>query len=218
MKICKIALVPFLLTACGLSAVQRDAGSTYDFGLLSATNLQNVKFPVPPVPVLVSRVEAAPWLDGSAILYRLAFVDDARPQPYRDSRWIAPPASLLTERLRARIAGADQGTVRYFPETGWTGYVARLQLEEFSQVFDSAATSHVVVRIRASVLDYGPDSLIAQRTFNIERRTATPDAEGAVRAFTAASDSLIDSFLDWLAASLHNVPAKRVEGSRAHLQ
>ncbi|MGQ3051638.1 MAG: ABC-type transport auxiliary lipoprotein family protein, partial [Roseateles sp.] len=49
-------------------------------------------------------VTAPPWLHGEGIAYRLAFQQAQRLQHYRDSLWAAPPAALLTQRLRQHLA------------------------------------------------------------------------------------------------------------------
>ncbi|HEY8880941.1 MAG TPA: ABC-type transport auxiliary lipoprotein family protein, partial [Roseateles sp.] len=54
----------------------------------------------------IADVTAAPALGGEGIAYRLAFQQAQRLEHYRDSLWAAPPAALLTQRLREQLAGA----------------------------------------------------------------------------------------------------------------
>jgi cholesterol transport system auxiliary component len=78
----------------------------------------------------------------------------------------------------------------------------RLELDEFSQVFDAADRSRAVVSLRASLIRNR--SIVAQQTFGLEQAAATPNAEGGVRALIAASDAAGNSLIDWLAANMKN--------------
>ena len=149
--------------------------------------------------LLVQDIAAPNWMDSPAIFYRLAFRDAARPQAYSGSRWVMPPAILVTNRLRQKMAAASGGVV--VPADGIrTSNVLRLEVEDFVQVFDAPGQSRAVVRLRASLL--GNRALIAQRTFTIEQPSATPDAEGGVKALTAASEQAIDQIVDWTASQI----------------
>jgi cholesterol transport system auxiliary component len=135
-------------------------------------------------------------MENSAIYYRLAYQDAARPRAYAQSRWVMPPAALLGQRLRASIARASKAGVFVPADGARADYTLRLELEEFSQVFDAADKSRAVVRLRAILVrDRG---LVSQQSFAAERAAATPDAEGGVRALIAASDEAGNSVIDWL--------------------
>ena len=137
---------------------------------------------------------------NSGIYYRLAYQDEARPQPYALSRWVMPPAALLGQRLRAAIARASKAAVFTPADAVRLDYTLRLELDEFSQIFDAADRSRAVVRLRASLIRNR--SIVAQQSFNIERAAATPNAEGGVRALVAASDAAASNLIDWLAANM----------------
>jgi cholesterol transport system auxiliary component len=126
-------------------------------------------------------------------LYRLAYKDTARLQPYADSRWAAPPAALLTLRLRQAIAAQ-------MPEAGGDArqYEVRVALEEFSQIFDAPGSSHVLLRASAKLISADDRSTFAEHTFAIEKKTPTADAQGAVSALTQASDEFIKELAHWL--------------------
>ena len=79
-------------------------------------------------------------------------------------------------------------------------YTLRLELDEFSQIFDAVDKSRAVVRLRASLIRNR--AVVAQQTFGIERAAATPNAEGGVRALIAASDEAGSRLIDWLAANM----------------
>ena len=80
-------------------------------------------------------------------------------------------------------------------------YALRIELEAFSQVFDSSSQSRVVVRMRATVVHVPTQGLRAQRTF-VAERPATPNAEGASSALGVAADALIEELLPWVAQNL----------------
>jgi cholesterol transport system auxiliary component len=148
----------------------------------------------------VDRVRAPSWYDGSDILYRLAYQDPTRPQVYRQSRWIASPEELLTQRLRQKLDTVIEGGVTSSDEGVASDYLLRVDLIEFSQVFDTADASHAVVRIRASLIDVKHGQLLAQNDFDAERRAPTPNAAGAVRALQEATDAVLANLANWLIA------------------
>lgn len=197
-KTCGFLLCLPLLAGCAIAPQVKAPAAAYDFGLARPAAKDN---PARIRAVLLVPDMAAPsWLDTPGILYRLAYHDPARPQAYANSRWIAPPAALLTLRLRSRIANA--GGIVTAADGARAHYLLRTELEEFSQVFDSMEKSRAVVRLRASLLSQSGQALFAQRSFAAERAAPTPDAQGAVRSLTGTSDEIIDALLDWLAAKL----------------
>ena len=108
--------------------------------------------------------------------------------------------ATLSQRLRASIARANKAAV-FAPADGVRAdYTLRLELEEFSQVFDTADKSRAVVRLRASLIRNR--GIVVQQSFGIERASATPNAEGGVQALIAASDEAGNSLIDWLAANM----------------
>src|SRR5262249_8868455 len=167
----------------------------YDFGPMperSASGLHQ--------PLLVYDVNAPGWLDSPFIYYRLAYQDATRPQAYADSRWVGSPAELIGGRARPRRAASGKGGIVHPADGTRASYALRVELDEFTQVFDAPGKSKAVVRLRATVL--GKNALLAQKSFTIERAAATPDAEGGVRALIAASDAALDQLVTWTVASL----------------
>ena len=75
----------------------------------------------------------------------------------------------------------------------------RVEVEEFTQVFDAPARSRAVLRARATLL--GSRTLVAQRSFSLERPATTADAEGGVRALRDVADELMVQLIDWTAAN-----------------
>ena len=187
------------LGACSLGPAQKDGPAVYDFGFAAGKPAGAVKMRA---SFLLHNVAAPPWLDTSNIVYRLGYQDGARHAVYTASRWAASPAALLSARLRSELAQASQGGVISAGDGVRTDYTLRVELDDFSQIFDSASASRGVIVARASIVDVSRRSLQAQKQFTIERPAVTPDAEGGVRALSAASDELVAAVVAWTAANI----------------
>ncbi|HWQ95690.1 MAG TPA: PqiC family protein [Gammaproteobacteria bacterium] len=188
-----------LLMLNGCSILPKDDASivTYDFGLPR----QNAPDQTTRIAdrLEVSPVTAPSWLDSPAILYRLAYHNAARLDSYADSRWAAPPAALITLRLRQALPTAsDTPKVNPTPQNDPPNRL-RVDLEEFSQVFDAPQSSRVLLRAHVTLTQKNEQTPLRERTFSLERQAQTPDAAGAVSALRQASDELIDAVLNWLA-------------------
>ena len=192
-----------LLAACSALPSKPVQRTLYDFGPLAA----------PPAAVAASTaalvlpdVEAGGALDSTALLYRLGYEDAHALRPYAYARWSASPALLVGQRLRA-ILGRDRpvldaSAAAALSRRGGTTAppVLRVELEEFSQVFDSTTASRGVLRLRCTLLENtaGGERLIAQRTFEVERPAPTADASGGVHALAAATDAAAGEIGSWL--------------------
>jgi len=186
-----------LLAGCAIGPRTPDGMANYDFGPPRPDKESNPRLLQ---DLVVAEVTAPAWMDNTGIYYRLAYRDPTRPQAYALSHWVMSPAALLGQRMRAGIARASKAGV-FTPADGVrTGYTLRLELEEFSQVFDAADRSRAVLRLRASLIRQR--GIVAQQAFNFEHDAATPNAEGGVRALIAASDDASDKLVDWLAANM----------------
>lgn len=186
-----------LLSACALGPRTQEAVVNYDFGL---ARTEKEAAPRLHQALVVAEVGAPAWMDSVGIYYRLAYQDATRPRAYALSHWVMPPAALLGQRLRASVARANQAAVFTPADGARAAYALRLELEEFSQVFDAPQSSHAVLRLRATLIR--ERNVVAQRSFDIEQAAATPNAEGGVRALIAASDAAGEKLVDWLAASM----------------
>lgn len=187
----------WLLGGCAFAP--HDPIDTYDFGLMPPAAKGSAGLQV---DLLVPDVVAPAWLDTPAILYRLAYRDAAHTRAYSQSRWVAAPAALLTERLRERLSAINRGGVITATDAAVADYLLRIELEEFSQVFDVPELSRVFVRVRGSLIRTQDQRVLAQRTFDAERPATSSDAVGAVRALAEASDEVIEAMLEWLALRL----------------
>jgi cholesterol transport system auxiliary component len=198
-------LVAGLEGCAGLAPDKPIRATLYDFGP-GATAAQAA----PQQPMLASLVltdiDASGSLDGSAVLYRLGYANPNELRPYAHARWSAPPPQLIRQRLRQQLAREravlDPGdSAALARDSGAAPRVLRLDLEEFSQVFESKAQSWGLLRLRATVMDNTPagEKLLAQRSFVVREPAATPDAPGGVRALSAATDAAAEQIREWLA-------------------
>lgn len=171
----------------------------YDFGPLRALPVER-----PPAlpPVRIADVDAPAWLNGNQMSFRLAYANEQQIRPYAANRWSMPPAQLFGQRLKARIAEAG-GVVLSTTGGDATLPLVRIEMDDFIQIFDSATSSWTRIAVRTSIFD--GRTLLAQRTFTLDRPAATPDAAGGARALADASDAVIGDLLMWLATQ----PLKR---------
>lgn len=186
-----------LALAAGLSACalpERAASpALYDFGR-GATAAQ------PPadarLPALAVSVQTTPALDSSAMWYRLAYADEAQLRAYALARWAMPPADLLQQRVREILGrqrvvlAADEGAPQRL----------QLELQEFSQVFETPERSAGLLRLRATLRQQTPagERTVAQRSVVVQHPAVSADAPGGVRALAAASDAAVLELAQWL--------------------
>lgn len=144
-------------------------------------------------------VNAPSWLDSDMIYYRLPASEGDQARVYANSRWLASPARLFGDRLRAALSVDRVVLAAGDPAAA---PALRVELEEFAQYFDSTSASHGVVQVRATLFD-GP-KLLAQTTLRSQAPAATADAAGGARALATASDAVQKQLIQWLAG---RVPA-----------
>ncbi|WP_153146172.1 ABC-type transport auxiliary lipoprotein family protein [Dechloromonas sp. H13] len=138
---------------------------------------------------LAVEVRAPLWFDSLGIEYRLAYAEPGRLRDYTRSRWAGPPAQLVQQRLVQQLGLMPAGQ-------GRTRCVVRIDIDEFSQIFDTPTTSHGVIKGRVQLLDRSRRSL-AGYELRIEKPAPSPDARGGVAALTAAVDQLVADILAW---------------------
>lgn len=200
-------LASVLLAGCAIAPQTPTA--VYDFGLQrssSATPQPQLRLRA---SLLVTEAVAPAGLDSPAIQYRLAYHDIAQSHVYANSRWAAAPGALLTQRIRSHLAAVTNDGVVSASDGARADYALRLELEEFTQVFDTPDKSRVVIRLRASLVERHSRALLAQQGFNLERPAPTANAAGAVRALTEASDELAGNLITWLATKLEEEGRKK---------
>ncbi|MGQ0578552.1 MAG: ABC-type transport auxiliary lipoprotein family protein [Betaproteobacteria bacterium] len=182
-----IALVLAGLLATGCASRREPASQIYDFGIAAAPA------GVAADSVFVAEVRAADWLDTTDMFYRLAYRDPRALTPYAGSRWAGTPAALLTVRLRQSVGN---GSATRNPQVKC---VLALSLAEFSQVFESEASSRAVLHSQATLAEHVTAGRNMSREFRLERPTPTADAAGGAAAFSEIADSLSEELRAWIA-------------------
>ena len=143
-------------------------------------------------PPLGLRVQASPALEGTAMLYRLAYADAQQLRAYTQSRWAMAPAELIAQRLRGGL-GRDYTLP---PEGEGASRVLHVTIEEFSQVYTAPEQSHGLLRLRVSLLQDG--RLLAQRELQLQQPAVRADAAAGVRALGASTDEAVTELVRWL--------------------
>jgi ABC-type uncharacterized transport system auxiliary subunit len=187
MKRLSVALLTLLLSACFGGANNSAPLAIYDFGMPSARLAADDAW-----SKMALEIKAPIWIDSLNIQYRLAYEDPLKLRDYAGSRWAGAPAQLLAQRLRQQLGVVSA-----------TGNVAvdcllRLDLQAFSQVFDTPQQSRGVVHGSVSVLD-AKRRVIATRQLAVEQAAASSDARGGVVALVGASDELARQLAGWFA-------------------
>lgn len=178
-------LAALILSACSLAPTV-PSRAVYDLGPAPAASTGGA------LAWRIADVTAPPWLGGEGIAYRLSFQQAQRLEHYRDSVWAAPPAALLTQRLREQLAAVPSCS-------GKPAGLLAINLDEFEQQFSSATSSQAVLRVHATLWPAGGGAALQQH-WRVER-PATPDAPGAVRALAQTVDDWLPQLRAWLAAA-----------------
>lgn len=205
MRLLSTLVVALCVTACSSLAPDKPVrATTYDLGPVP---VQPAAAPAQTqMPIVLEDIEAAPALETSALLYRLAYADAHQLMPYAHARWSAQPARLVRQRLRERL-GRDRAVLDPTESAslarvaGTLPRVLHVELEEFAQTFDSQSQSSGVLRLRATLLSNTPggERLIGQRVVAKREPAPSADAAGGVRALSAAADAAADEIAEWLA-------------------
>ena len=187
------------LLLAGCAVLDKPTRSTvFDFGpgaVPVATSVPDASRP----PVALAEIDATSAFDSTAVLYRLGYADAQQLQPYAQARWSMPPAQLLRQRLRQTLA-QQTSVMREGEVAQLRPLVLRLELDEFSQMFDAPDRSVGQVRVQATVVQASAtgERLVAQRGFAAQRPAPSADAAGGVRALTAATDALVTDIAQWM--------------------
>lgn len=183
-----ILLAAVLLGGCAAGARNGPAVVVYDFGLPAARLPAGGAW-----SGLALEVRAPSWFDSLNVDYRLAYDDPLKQREYIGSRWAGTPGALLAQRLAQQLGSASAG--------GTAGVIAscllRVELQEFSQVFDSAQQSRGLLQASVRLID-AKRQLLAERQLRIEQPASSPDAQGGVNALVAASSDFGVQLADWL--------------------
>jgi cholesterol transport system auxiliary component len=198
------ALTAAVLAGCGALPDKPSRPSTYDFGPgLAAPQPANRMAPLP--PLALAEIEAPAFLDGSAMYYRLGYADAQQLRPYAQARWSMSPTHLVMGQLRETLGqrrallAAGEGPAVNRVESQLP-HVLRVELEEFSQLFQSPTASTGLIRLRATLVSVTPggEKLLSQRNVVVQRPAPTADAPGGAQALAAATRAAVDEIAQWL--------------------
>ncbi len=177
----------------------------YDFGPGAVVAPPSTNSPTTSAPVLapiaLAGVQAASALDTTAVLYRLTYSDAQQLRPYALARWSMPPAELVQQRLREQL-GQRRAVLN--PMDGVASaapaLTLRLELDEFSQLFEAPDKSTGLLRLRATLAQTTAtgETLLAQRSFVAQRPSPSADAAGGVKALAAATDAAVGEIELWV--------------------
>mgnify|MGYP002635101608 CR=1 FL=1 len=186
-------LVGLLMVACsGITQIAEPV--QYDLGDLSG------KWSGSRVPIAAVDVQAASWLAGPEMHFRLAYREPLRRQSYTESRWVAPPAELLEGFLRRRIVFGQSGQ-------GGNGCRLQLVLDELEQRFDEPQGSKIVLEVRAQLIPLRGAEVISRHAFLINRPAPEAIARGGVAAARDAAQGLAEELGSWLDSLVGDKPA-----------
>jgi len=180
----------FLLAGCaGGSRPAADIAS-YDLG--PASSLPAGAMPNAGIAV---EVHMPLWLDGAAMSYRLAYADPQRLHSYAQARWVGAPSRLVQQRLWQQLGTAPGGA----PCT------LRVELGEFTQVFDAADRSRALISGEATLQGRGR-AVIGHLPLRVEA-PAGGDARSGAAALAVATQELATRLAPWLEAKRGACPA-----------
>ena len=159
----------------------------------------------------VAPITVAPWLQGTALYYRLDYRHDDRIATYAQSDWVSPPAQLLAQIIRNAIAHDGAWRVVTGPAgPARTDFSLHIGLDDFSQSFASPGQSRGVLDATATLVDNHDGNAIAQKHFHVEAAAPSPDAQGGVKALNHVALQFTAELERWL----RTVPAARSESSK----
>ena len=183
MKISFTGLILLAVTGCSILPETQPSAS-HDFG-----NPFSAPVIASPPQTQVT-VEAPDWLADTRIRYRLLYASPTKIRFYAFDKWIAPPHELFKELLAA--SGKQ-----------WPNAMT-VQLQGFEQQFSDPTHAKSLMRFSVSVVpENNQNKLPKTRDFLLQQDCPTPNAEGAIYAFSNLTHRAIDEIQAWLAASQH---------------
>ena len=199
----------FLLSGCSALPDKPVRAALYDFGPGNLTTVptgRQTTLPTLPALAIDDISTSGGALDNQAVLYRLTYQNEQELRPYTFARWSMPPAQLVRQRLREQLGqqrnifDARGGLALNRSQNAVLPLLLRLDLDEFSHVFTAPDNSVGLIRLRATLIEQttSGEKLIAQRNIAVQRPAPSADAQGGVRALTAATDAAIEEIDVWL--------------------
>jgi cholesterol transport system auxiliary component len=188
------AFVALSIAGCAGSAKKsNDIVAVYDFGVptieASAASKPSAAKPSSTLKLYIPDAQSNSTFDSNALIYRLP-ANQARAESYAYARWSAPPATLLSERIRVR---AQQRGITIAASEAEADRKLVVELIEFSHVFTGEKLSDGLLLLRATL--YNKEQAASQRFFEERLPAPSHDAFGGAIALTQASEKAISRML-----------------------
>lgn len=172
----KYLLIGWLAVFSASCSVTEKKPAFHDFGVSTSTAVDLDKASV--------SVNAPTWLWDNRIRYRLLFSEPSQVRFYGLDRWIASPPELLEQLLTSSGAARD--------------YALLIRLHDFEQQFDAPDRARVVLHLFVEAYSVNNKQKIATQEFYLQQSTKTPDAAGAINAFTNLARQATGDIQAWL--------------------
>lgn len=190
-------LPPLEFSTPHTSTVLNSTAVLYRLGYADAQQLKPytlARWSMPPAQLIGQRVRAQLGLRRAVVL-----PGDITPPPPAAAKPAPDLANTSAGAAKATTAAAT-GLAPSPTHSAEPLLNLHLELEEFSQLFDTPDKSSGVLRLRATVTQRGMagEALLAQRSVIVQQAAPTPDASGGVKALTAATDAAIQEIEVWL--------------------
>jgi cholesterol transport system auxiliary component len=191
----RLAILACAAILAGCASSRNSTPSTvFDFG--PPTPGQQAGAPAAMPAIVVMDATGPAVLDNERMYYRLNYADALEARTYANSRWSGNPLSLVTQRIKARLAQSGMKVLSATDAS--TGVpILRMDVDDFSHAFASASQSEGQLMLRASL--FNDHRLVDQRSFSRHTQAASADAAGGARALAASTDAVAADILAWLA-------------------
>ena len=188
-----VVVIAALCSACISGNTPNPREKVFDLGMMPSTPVGPVQLPA----LSISRVTAPEWLNGPQMYYRLLYANAQQPLSYSQHQWSMSPARLFEERIKSHIS--QNGGLVLASSVGIARLPSlRIELDDFTHVFESPERSYAQLTARVAVLD--GRKLLGQKLFQQRIPAPSPDAEGGARAMAQANDMMMADILHWLSA------------------
>jgi cholesterol transport system auxiliary component len=173
------SIAPFLLTLVVLFAstgcfMTPKQPALHDFGLAITGHPSKS----PPI----TTVDAPTWLWDNRIRFRLLYSSPTKVGFYALDQWIASPPELFQQQL-----------INSTPPT----CQLRIRLLEFEQQFDAPDKAHVVLHFSVDASSLKNHQKLSNQDYRLQLATESPDAAGAVKAFSQLVKQADRQIDDW---------------------
>ena len=182
-----VLIAALVLSSCAGVTRSTSPDAIYDFGLPPERLVSGGAW-----SKLALEVSSPPWFNSLNVDYRLAYDNPLKRREYASSRWAGAPAALLAQRLRQKLGMMSATGAAY-------DCLIRVELQEFSQVFDTPQLSRGVLRGRITLIGAGRH-VVSEKPVLIVKPASTADAGGGVSALVAASEELGQQLEAWLSS------------------